>query len=216
MSRYLSALKISENVEGTNLKNLKNPLEGSSLGFLGTPPPPFEIDQAANDDTDPAENVAHFAWLIHFADREPVTVTFSPIVNHAGALACYPDAVAAEPIPDTPSRTPTAEESAHLVMLMMAIYGDDWEGDRNEALQVALVDPDNALTCYTVIASERGLILTNDDDRRTCRQCASLHGVTCTLATPGGALSAKRGYTPGELWQDEPHRCEGFSERGAK
>ena len=105
MSRYLSALKISENGGMTNLKNLKNPLEDSSLGFLGSPPPPFEINQAANDGTEQAGNVACFAWLIHFADRNPLEVTFSPMVNHAGALACYPDAIAAEPLPEAPGAT---------------------------------------------------------------------------------------------------------------
>lgn len=210
MSRYLSALKISENVEGANLKNLKNPLDGSSLGFLGTPPPPFEINQAANDDTDQAENVACFAWLIHFADREPVTVAFSPMATHAAALACYPDALAAEPIPGTPSRTPTAEESAHLAMLMMAIYGDDSEDDRTEALQAALADPDNALTCYTAIASERGLTLPGSDDRRTCRQCGNLRGGVCVVACPGGAVSANHGYRPAA---DLLQRCGAFNEK---
>ena len=210
MSRYLSALKISENVGGANLKNLKNPLQGRSLGFLGTPPPPFEINQAANDDTDQAENVACFAWLIHFADREPLPVTFSPMATHAAALACYPGAVAAEPIPDTPSRTPTAEESSRLAMLMMAIYGDDSEDDRTEALQAALADPGNALACYTAIASARGLTLPDGDDRRTCRQCANLRGGACSVACPGGAVSANRGYRPAA---DLLQRCAAFNER---
>ena len=43
------------------------------------------------------EGVTSFTWLMHFIDRNPLTVTFSPEVTHAGALACYPDAVAAEP-----------------------------------------------------------------------------------------------------------------------
>jgi hypothetical protein len=37
-------------------------------------------------------------WLFHFADRDDLTVTFAPAVDHAAALACYPDAVAAEPV----------------------------------------------------------------------------------------------------------------------
>ena len=52
------------------------------------------------DQTEPA--LASFRWLIHFTDRDPVEVTFSPMVNHAGALACYPDAVAAEPMAEMP------------------------------------------------------------------------------------------------------------------
>ena len=98
MSRYLDALKISGNMAGTNLKNLNNLPLPSSLGSLGTPPPPFEIYQASNDTENAIVNLACFRWLIHFADRDPVEVTFSPMVNHEWALACYPDAVAAEPI----------------------------------------------------------------------------------------------------------------------
>ena len=50
----------------------------------------------------------------------------------------------------------------------------------------------------------------NDDDRRFCRQCARLRGTICTIAQPGGVVSAKRGYTP---TLDLPHRCEAFMER---
>lgn len=39
-----------------------------------------------------------FRWLIRFADRDPIMVTFSPEVTHAGALAAYPNAVMAEPM----------------------------------------------------------------------------------------------------------------------
>ena len=50
MSRYLSALKISEKGIGDEPKKPKQPTFASSLGSLGTRPPPFEINQAANDD----------------------------------------------------------------------------------------------------------------------------------------------------------------------
>jgi len=39
-------------------------------------------------------------WLFHFSDRESLAVLFVPAVNHAAALASYPDAVAAEPLDD--------------------------------------------------------------------------------------------------------------------
>jgi hypothetical protein len=211
MGRYRDALKKVENTETGSLINLKNPLDSSSLGFLGTPPAHFENNQAANDENDQAESRACFAWLIHFTDRNPMAATFSPMVDHAGALACYPDAVAAEPIPDIPSRTPTDEESARLAMLMTVIYGDDSEDEQAEALQAALADPDNALACYTAMASERGLILPGDDDRRTCRQCANLRGGVCVVACPGGAVSAVIGYRPGPMFREHPHRCEGYS-----
>ena len=51
---------------------------------------------------------ACYRWLIHFADRNPLTVAFSPSATHAEVLDAYPAALAAEPIapgrrqPDTP------------------------------------------------------------------------------------------------------------------
>ena len=213
MSRYLSALKISENSGATPLQNLQTPLEDSFVGFVGTPPPRFEINQAANDDDQAVDNFARFRWLIHFADREPVEVTFSPMATHSEALAHWPGAVAAEPMTNTPSRAPTDSEAALLRVLIEAVYRDDGDDDRNDALLAALADPDNALACYRAISSERGLCLPDSDDRRTCRQCANLRGGACQVATPGGALSAQRGYRPGALWQDEPHRCAAFNER---
>lgn len=40
-------------------------------------------------------------WLIHFIDRDDLPVLFVPPVDHAGALACYPDAVAAAPMAES-------------------------------------------------------------------------------------------------------------------
>ena len=41
---------------------------------------------------------AHYRWLIHFVDRNPLEVAFSPEASHAEALDAYPDALAAEPL----------------------------------------------------------------------------------------------------------------------
>ena len=49
------------------------------------------------------------------------------------------------------------------------------------------------------------------DDRRTCRQCSNLtYGGVCSVASPGGAVSAIRGYRP---VADLRQRCEAFKER---
>ena len=178
-------------------------------------------NQAANDTEQAVDNLICFAWLIHFTHREPVTVTFSPEVNHAGALACYPDAVAAEPIQHPPmggaselSPNKGKIDKAQLRALIEAVYRDDTESDRNEALNAALADPDNALVCYTAIASEHGLPLP-DTDRHTCRQCANYtYSGMCSIATPGGLVSAQRGYRPGAMFQEQPHRCLAFKPKG--
>jgi hypothetical protein len=35
------------------------------------------------------------------------------------------------------------------------------------------------------------------DDRRTCEQCANLRGIVCSVARPGGVVSAVVGHRPG-------------------
>ena len=46
-----------------------------------------------------------------------------------------------------------------------------------------------------------------EDDRRRCRQCLNLRGDVCSIAKPGGLVSANRGYRPVNL----PMRCAGYS-----
>ena len=128
------------------------PIQACTLDTPDTP----QIINAANDETGSA---AHFAWRVHFLDRNPVTVTFSPMLDHASVLAFYPAAVAAEPISEAGSPTE----------------------------------------------------IDVPDDRRTCRQCSNLRGGACSVATPGGAVSANRGYRP---VVDLQQRCEAFNERG--
>lgn len=98
-------------------------------------------------------------WLFHFADRDDLPVTFAPAVDHAAALAYYPEAVAAEPIPDRPQRKATKAEANEITALVRAIYAHDTDDDRAEALAMALADPDGALLCYRTIAEERGIAL---------------------------------------------------------
>lgn len=39
-------------------------------------------------------------------------------------------------------------------------------------------------------------VSSEQDDRRTCRQCINLRGMVCLIAQPGGPVSAMRGYRP--------------------
>lgn len=45
------------------------------------------------------------------------------------------------------------------------------------------------------------------DNRRTCRQCMNLRGRVCSVASPGGIVSANRGYAPDT---DTMQRCNGY------
>lgn len=50
--------------------------------------------------TDTALPVRATRWRLHYADREPMEVHFAPAADHDEALVSYPDAVAAEPLPE--------------------------------------------------------------------------------------------------------------------
>jgi len=46
------------------------------------------------------------------------------------------------------------------------------------------------------------------DDRRTCEQCANLRGIVCSVARPGGVVSAVVGHRPGLV--SVLQRCRGY------
>ncbi len=51
-----------------------------------------------------------YRWMVHFADRDPLEVAFSPEASHGDVLAFYPAALAAEPA-DLATRLPAASEA---------------------------------------------------------------------------------------------------------
>ncbi|MHB8788069.1 MAG: hypothetical protein ACYC5W_17790 [Thauera sp.] len=117
MNRYLDLLKRAgqggagggacvQERQMTNHQNLQNPVEGGFDGFVGRSDGTrtHSHPAASVPPTDTAPPVRATRWLIHFLDREPLEVWFSPAVDHAEALVAYPDAVAAEPLPEV--RTP--------------------------------------------------------------------------------------------------------------
>lgn len=123
-------------------------------------------------------------WLLHFIDRDDLPVTFAPAVDHAKALSYYPEAVAAEPIPDRPQRNPTQAETEEITALINAIFPDDNEVDRSEALAAGLADPVGALLCYRTIAKDQGIAIAAPvvEVAKACRDCqhfSSLGGGYC-------------------------------------
>jgi hypothetical protein len=46
-----------------------------------------------------------------------------------------------------------------------------------------------------------------EDDRRRCRLCLNLRGGVCSIAKPGGLVSANKGYRPANVLL----RCAGYS-----
>lgn len=62
---------------------------------------------------------------------------------------------------------------------------------------------------HALESSPEGLDL---EDMHLCTECRNLRGGVCTVAQPGGAVSAMRGYRPAP---DIRHRCGGYAARGA-
>ena len=98
-------------------------------------------------------------WLLHFTDRSDLPVMFASAIEHAAVLDYYPDAVAAEPISERPQRKATKAEAEEITALVQAVYANDTDDDRAEALVAALADPDGALLCYRTIAKDRGIAI---------------------------------------------------------
>ncbi|WBL65013.1 hypothetical protein [Thauera sp. WB-2] len=58
------------------------------------------VDSSETLPSDTAPPIRATRWLLHYADREPLEVWFAPAADHDEALVRYPDAVAAEPLPE--------------------------------------------------------------------------------------------------------------------
>lgn len=148
-------------------------------------------------------------WLIHYTDRDPVEVACYPDGTHADILERHPDAIAAEPF--TPSiRQPLApltasEETA--IRAWLALIEETDPATIAEVIGQCQRDAD-ARDYFT----GRALAVLPKpapfpDDRRTCSQCLNLRGRVCSVATPGGLVSANVGYRPAP---DTLHRCAGY------
>ncbi len=116
-------------------------------------------------DAKTTDAVTSWGWLLHFADREPLEVYCNPDATHAEILERYPDALAAEPIPERTRRTPTEAEAAELRALVQTIgEAEQWTADEIEwATAGALADPDGALICFQDIARGFNAAVENND-----------------------------------------------------
>jgi hypothetical protein len=95
--------------------------------------------------TPPADVTADDAranrWLLHFIDREPVAVTFSPAVTHADAIDRCPGAVAAEPMPEASPGALPADVAGRIDECVAAdLYGDE---DRELLARMHAADSDS-------------------------------------------------------------------------
>ena len=95
----------------------------------------------------PESSVPFWRWLLHYTDREPLEVSFSPPVTNAEALTWYPGAMAAEPVTNArqPACPMTAEEEATVLTWRTSIETDP--DTIREVLESCQRDPD-ARGCF--------------------------------------------------------------------
>lgn len=146
------------------------------------------------------------SWLLHFYDRNPLTVAFSPVASHDEVLNAYSDALAAEPI--QPGRrqpdTLLAGDQEAAVLAWLAQIGETDQAIVAEVLTLCR-HGDDARAYYL----GRAGYAVNDDDRRCCSLCGNRRSGVCVVARPGGRVSAIVGYrpaSPGVL-----QRCAGYA-----
>lgn len=96
---------------------------------------------------------------------------------------------------------------ARLVARVCRAY-DCPDSETRQAIDRALADYDDALTCYASLAKQAGMSL--NDDRRCCFECAELSGSYCMAARRGEIDGADRHYEPMPY---QPKRCDKFKER---
>jgi hypothetical protein len=204
------------------------------FGTFGTPPIEEKNSLFPNSgrDSEPRTEKS-WRWRVDFIDHESLTVSFTPAVSHAEALEQYPNAVAAEPVPDSTTGAVdpvqmTPEDEATIRAWLDHIGETDLAAIA-EVLDKCLHDPD-ARTYYLaqanpepfdreafeeragIVEFDGGLpredaeaVAWSEDDRRRCAHCLNLlqNGV-CRVAGPGERIKARRGYQPNQSWL---HRC---------
>ena len=106
----------------------------------------------------------------------PATVTPFP-ADIPPSVATVATVAVADSANDGPDPiTATTEQADELRELVALILADDTEADRAEALAVAFVDPDAALTSFRALVAdlETAPPEQDADNRRPCTDCANL------------------------------------------
>ena len=148
-------------------------------------------------------------WLIHYPERDPVEVACCPEATHAEILEWHADAVAAEPFTPTirqPSASLTASDET-AIRAWLALIEETDPATIAEVIGQCQRDADARDYFTGRAAAELPKPDPFPDDRRTCSQCLNLRGRVCGAATPGGVVSANKGYRP---QADTLQRCAGY------
>ena len=125
---YLARLKQLESGEifhNTPKPEPTKPTKPPFDGFVGSIPGANENIYIEKGLAETDSTTAHGRWLVHFADREPVEVYCNPDADLANIMQTYPDALAAEPIPERIKRVFTEAENAEWEALWLGVPDDD-------------------------------------------------------------------------------------------
>ncbi|MCD6682094.1 MAG: hypothetical protein LT102_15865 [Burkholderiaceae bacterium] len=137
-------------------------------------------------------------WLLHFPDLDPVAVAFAPERDQAEVLAAYPDALAAEPVPEETATVPADALALFDACAKAGLYDDD---DRAALPAMFALDPEGV----------RRLIEAMHERIASCRRCRHFRrpGLSDGYCTGRDDLPHAHGLLH-ELPDDEGMRCNAF------
>jgi len=137
-------------------------------------------------------------WLLHFPDLDPMAVAFAPERDQAEVLAAYPDALAAEPMPEETATVPADALALFDACAKAGLYDDD---DRAALPAMFALDPEGV----------RRLIEAMHERIASCRRCRHFRrpGLSDGYCTGRDDLPRAYGLLH-ELPDDEGMRCDAF------
>ena len=167
-----------------------------------------------NSSSKPCERkTVHYRWLIHFSDRNPLEVAFSPAATHAEVLDTYPSALAAEPI-EPCRRQPDAllgGDQKAAVLAWLTQIGETDQAIVAEVLAACRRDIDARR--YFLERAESRLTNTNVADCANCRHRRSPGGTVryCASGRSDLPLAYGDGHPLRRLPDDQGPYCNQWS-----
>jgi hypothetical protein len=124
------------------------------------------------------------------------TATLATFATHEGGRALTVATVATVSVAKPINTKPSTPEKVGAGDTAQPINPEAWEE------RAAICEFDGGLS-----RADAESMAWQEDDRQRCTQCQNYRREVCTIAKPGGVVSANRGYQP---WQGLPRRCAGY------
>lgn len=141
-------------------------------------------------------------WRLHFAEADALEVTFAPVVDQTDALAHYPDAIAAESMPEETVTVPADALALFDACAKAGLYGD---ADRAALPAMFALDPEGT----------HRLIEDMHAEIRSCRRCRRFGrpGLSDGYCTGRDDLPSAYGFMRA-LPDDKGATCAAFDRAG--